>query len=272
VGEYVAGTVSLRLQQIDVRVESKTSDNVFVELVVSVQYSVRAPSLRPSPTTKVADHPSFSCLPSLPQVDQLSVYDYFYRLTSTNRQLTSFVFDEVRSCVPKLTLDSVFAQKEEIANSVKESLSESMKRYGITIERSLITEVTPDASVKAAMNSINAAQRERVAAADKAEAAKVREVKAAEAEAEGKYLQGTGIARQRQAIVNGLQESVCLSYRADFSSTRSELYVSIRTIPVLPQVTNFSGETELQAKDTLSILLATQYFDALCAASMYQYL
>ena len=153
------------------------------------------------------------CAPVLPwaldtQVVKESLIDAFYKLTDSHQQITSYVFDVVRSTVPKINLDDVFVTKEEIAQAIKEELSSSMSAFGYTIIQTLVTDIDPAPKVKSAMNDINAAQRLRVAALERAEAEKVQVVKAAEADAEAKYLAGQGIARQRQAIVNGLRESI----------------------------------------------------------------
>lgn len=178
--ESVAGEINLRVQQLDVKVETKTEDNVFVTVVVSVQYHVL--------TDKI--------------------YDAFYRLQDPQTQLTALVFDVVRARVPKIKLDDVFEKKDDIADAVKGELSELMDDYGYGIVKALVTDIDPDPKVKAAMNEINAAQRLRVAATEKGEAERILKVKQAEAEAQSKALQGKGIADQRKAIVDGLRESV----------------------------------------------------------------
>ena len=178
--EKVAGTVNLRVQQLDVEVETKTQDNVFVHVVVSVQYFVL--------TDKV--------------------YDAFYKLDDPVNQIKAFVFDVVRARVPKIKLDDVFEKKDEIASAVKSELSQVMDDFGYGIVKTLVTDIDPDAKVKEAMNEINAAQRMRVAASEKGEADKIIQVKSAEADAEAKALSGKGIADQRRAIVEGLRESV----------------------------------------------------------------
>ena len=178
--EKVAGTVNLRVQQLDVEVETKTQDNVFVHVVVSVQYFVL--------TDKV--------------------YDAFYKLDDPVNQIKAFVFDVVRARVPKIKLDDVFEKKDELASAVKSELSQVMDDFGYGIVKTLVTDIDPDAKVKEAMNEINAAQRMRVAASEKGEADKIIQVKSAEADAEAKALSGKGIADQRRAIVEGLRESV----------------------------------------------------------------
>lgn len=207
IGESVAGGMSLRIQQIDCRCETKTKDNVFVEINISVQY----------------------------QIMRENLIDAFYKLTDSRAQITSFVFDEVRATVPRIDLDQVFTSKEEIAASIKEELTKSMTGFGFAILNVLVTDIEPAAKVKAAMNEINAAQRLRLAAYEQSEGEKIRVVKAAEADAEAKYLAGQGIARQRQAIMTGLRESV--------QAFQSEV-------------------TEINSRDVLSLMLLTQYFDA----------
>lgn len=207
-GESVAGGMSLRIQQIDCRCETKTKDNVFVEINISVQF----------------------------QIVRDNLYDAFYKLTDSRAQILSYVFDEVRAQVPKISLDEVFLAKEEIALAIKAELTKSMSGFGFQIIQTLITDIEPAPKVKAAMNEINAAQRLRLAAYEESEAEKIRVVKAAEADAEAKYLAGQGIARQRQAIMSGLRESV--------QSFQSEV-------------------TEVGSRDVLSLMLLTQYFDAI---------
>jgi len=207
-GESMNGIVSLRVQQLDVRCETKTQDNVFVHVVVAVQY----------------------------QVIEDKVYEAFYKLTNPQQQITAYVFDVVRASVPKIPLDDVFEQKDEIALVVKDELRKSMHDFGFQILQCLITDIEPDRRVKDSMNDINAAQRKRIAANDKAEAEKVLVVKAAEADAESKYLAGLGIARQRKAIVEGLRDSVL-----EFSE----------------------GVQGATPKDVMDLVLVTQYFDTL---------
>jgi regulator of protease activity HflC (stomatin/prohibitin superfamily) len=178
--DSVVGRVNLRVQQLDVEIETKTEDNVFVRMVVAVQYYV------------------------LPE----KVYDAFYKLDNADRQITSFVFDVVRAQVPKIRLDDVFEKKDEIADIVKSELAQVMDGFGYGILKALVTDIEPDARVKESMNEINAAQRMRVAATEKGEADRILKVKAAEGDAQSKALQGRGIADQRQAIVAGLRDSV----------------------------------------------------------------
>ena len=178
--DRISGRISLRIQQLDVRVETKTKDNVFVFVVVSVQYYV---------------------LPG-------KVVDAFYRLQNPQQQITSFVFDTVRARVPSIILDDLFEKKDEIAQAVKAELDNIMGDVGYGIIKALVTDIDPDAKVKVSMNEINAAQRLREAAIQQAEADKIRVVKAAEGEAESKALQGKGIADQRKAIIEGLKVSV----------------------------------------------------------------
>ena len=178
--DRVAGKMSLKVRQLDVNVETKTKDNVFVKLKVSVQYVVGADS----------------------------VYDAFYKLANPDEQINSYIFDVVRAEVPKMKLDDVFERKDDIANAIKAELQEAMESYGYNIVRALVTDIDPDATVKSAMNRINAAEREKLAAEYEAEAERIRIVAKAKAEAESKRLQGQGIADQRREIAKGLEESV----------------------------------------------------------------
>ena len=172
--------VNLRVQQLDVTIETKSFDDVFVNLQVSVQY----------------------------QIGRANVQTAYYSLDNPKGQIASYIFDDVRAEVPKLELDNVFAKKEDIAMAVQENISESMEIFGYTIIKALITDIDPDHKVKESMNRINAAKREKEAALQEAEAKKIRIIKEAEAEAESKRLAGEGIAAQRLEIVRGFKESV----------------------------------------------------------------
>jgi len=178
--DKIAGRISLRVLQLDVIVETKTKDDVFVKLKVSVQYRV---------------------VPA-------KVYEAFYKLDYPQDQITSYVFDVVRAVVPKMKLDDVFEKKDEIANAVKGELNDAMINYGYDIIKTLVTDIDPDKEVKTAMNRINAAERQKVAAQYEGDAARILIVEKAKAEAESKRLQGQGIADQRREIARGLEESV----------------------------------------------------------------
>lgn len=178
--DVIKGELNLRIKQLDVSVETKTEDNVFVHIIASVQY-------------RVLNH---------------EIYKAFYTLENTEQQIQSFVFDVIRAHVPSMTLDNVFSKKDEIAKSVRSELKEIMNNFGYDIMQALITDIQPDHKVKNAMNEINEAQRLRVAALEKGEAEKIISIKKAEAESESKILQGKGIAGQRTAIMNGLKESL----------------------------------------------------------------
>jgi regulator of protease activity HflC (stomatin/prohibitin superfamily) len=178
--ENIRGNVSLRLAQLDVEVETKTQDDVFVKITASVQYRV------------------------LPD----KIFAAFYTLEDVEGQVQAFVFDVIRAHVPKIKLDDVFAKKDEIADSVREELKEVMNEFGYDIIKALVTDINPDAKVKAAMNEINESQRLRIAAMERGEAEKIIKVKQAEGEAESKILQGKGMAGQRKAIMDGLRASL----------------------------------------------------------------
>lgn len=178
--DKISGRISLRILQLDVIVETKTKDDVFVKLKVSVQYKIIAEK----------------------------VYDAYYKLDYPQDQITSYVFDVVRAVVPKMKLDDVFEKKDDIANAVKGELNDAMLNYGYDIIKALVTDIDPDAEVKSAMNQINAAERKKVAAQYEGDAQRILIVEKAKAEAESKRLQGQGIADQRREIARGLEESV----------------------------------------------------------------
>ncbi|KAF6994495.1 hypothetical protein CFC21_011184 [Triticum aestivum] len=249
IGSRVSGKLTLRLRQMDVRCETKTKvllqftsriihskhphasqklveitliyaiyflltlciilqDNVFVTIVASIQYRAMEDKAN----------------------------DAYYKLSNPKSQIQSYVFDVIRASIPKLQLDDVFEQKNDIAKSVEQELEKAMFAYGYEIVQTLIVDIEPDEKVKKAMNEINAAARMRVAANEKAEAEKIVQIKRAEGEAEAKYLSGLGIARQRQAIVDGLRDSVL----------------------------GFSGNVPgTSAKDVMDLVLLTQYFDTM---------
>jgi regulator of protease activity HflC (stomatin/prohibitin superfamily) len=206
--EAVVKRMSLKVQQFDVQVETKTQDNVFVQIPVSIQYKV------------------------MPEAVEAA----FYKLTDPVKQIESMVYNVVLGHVPKMKLDDTFLNQADIANDLRDSLDGSMKEYGYSIVKVLISDIVPDQKVKAAMNDINAAQREREATVSRAETNKLLLVKQAEAEAESKRLQGEGIANQRKAIISGLKDSV-----EDFART-------------------VAGSTP---QDVMQLVLMTQYFDTL---------
>lgn len=197
--DRIAGRVNLKIQQLDVIIETKTKDNVFVKLKVSVQF----------------------------MVVKETVYDAFYKLEFPHDQITSYVFDVVRAEVPKLKLDDVFERKDDIAIAVKRELNEAMTTYGYTIINTLVTDIDPDIQVKNAMNRINAADREKTVAEFEAEASRIRIVAKAQAEAESKKLQGQGIADQRREIARGLVESVDVLNKVGINSQEASALIVV---------------------------------------------
>eukprot|EP01010_Urceolus_cornutus_P000616 NODE_1134_length_1087_cov_209.766859_g867_i0.p1 GENE.NODE_1134_length_1087_cov_209.766859_g867_i0~~NODE_1134_length_1087_cov_209.766859_g867_i0.p1 ORF type:complete len:302 (-),score=99.60 NODE_1134_length_1087_cov_209.766859_g867_i0:181-1029(-) len=207
ISTQLAGSMSLRVQELTVRIETKTKDNVFVFVVISVQYKIL----------------------------ETKIYEAYYTLENAEQQLTSYVFNNVRAQIPQYALDELFAGKDEIAVQLKHDLEEQMNDFGYTIIQTLITDIDPDDLVKKAMNEINAAQRMRVAAVDKAEAERITVVKSAEAEAESKRLSGVGLAEQRKAVVSGLHESIV----------------------------TFAEAGDISHGEVMELLLMNQYFDTL---------
>ena len=197
--DQVSKRMNLRIQQLDVIIDTKTLDNVFVRMKVSVQYQV-----------------IFS-----------QVADSFYRLENPENQITSYVFDVVRAEVPKLKLDDVFVRKDDVAIAVKSELQEAMQSYGYDIIKALVTDIDPDEQVKQAMNRINAAEREKTAAEYESEAQKIRIVAVAKAEAESKKLQGQGIADQRREIAAGLVESVKMLNEANINAQEASALIVV---------------------------------------------
>ncbi|HMR14918.1 SPFH domain-containing protein [Mariniflexile maritimum] len=197
--DKVAGRLSLKITQLDVIVETKTKDDVFVKLKVSVQYKV------------IKD----------------KVEDAFYKLDYPHEQITSYVFDVVRAEVPKMILDDVFLKKDDIAIAVKSELNDAMMEYGYDIIKTLVTDIDPDAQVKEAMNRINAADREKTAAQYEGDAARILIVEKAKAEAESKRLQGQGIADQRREIARGLEESVQVLNKVGINSQEASALIVV---------------------------------------------
>ena len=197
--DRVAGRLSLKIQQLDVIIETKTLDDVFVKLKVSVQYKV------------IYD----------------KVYDAFYKLDYPHDQITSYVFDVVRAEVPKMKLDDVFVKKDDVAIAVKTELNDAMSDYGFDIIKTLVTDIDPDAQVKEAMNRINAADREKTAAQYEGDAQRILIVERAKAEAESKRFQGQGIADQRREIARGLEESMVVLNRAGINSQEASALIVV---------------------------------------------
>ncbi|KAJ1692783.1 hypothetical protein LUZ63_009481 [Rhynchospora breviuscula] len=207
-GECLAAVLSTRVCSLEVCVETKTKDNVFVQIVCSTQY----------------------------RVIRESADDAFYELQNPKEQIRAYVFDVVRALVPRIPLDELFEQKGDVAKAVLEELEKVMGAYGYSIEQILVVDIVPDESVRRAMNDINAAHRLQLASVYKGEAEKILLVKKAEAEAEAKHLAGVGVAKQRQAITEGLRENVL-----NFSHT-------------------VSGTS---AKEVMDLIMVTQYFDTI---------
>lgn len=197
--DRIAGRVSLKITQLDVIVETKTLDDVFVKLKISVQYVV------------IRD----------------KVYEAFYKLEYPHEQITSYVFDVVRAEVPKMKLDDVFVKKDDIAIAVKAELQDAMLDYGYDIIKTLVTDIDPDSQVKAAMNRINASEREKIAAQFEGDAARILIVEKAKAEAESKRLQGQGIADQRREIARGLEESVEVLNKVGINSQEASALIVV---------------------------------------------
>lgn len=212
--DKIVARISLKIQQLDVIVETKTLDDVFVKIKVSVQFVVI----------------------------KEKVYDAIYKLEYPHDQITSYVFDVVRAEVPKMKLDDVFVKKDDIAIAVKREVQESMETYGYDIIKTLVTDIDPDAQVKAAMNRINAAEREKVAAQYEGDAQRILIVEKAKAEAESKRLQGQGIADQRREIARGLVESVDVLQKVGVSSQEASALIVITqhydTLQAVGQQTN----------------------------------
>lgn len=178
--DWISGKLSLRIQQLDVKVETKTKDNVIVQIQVSVQFRIK----------------------------DNGIYDAYYKLEDHAQQITAYVLDLVRSETPTMILDDIFENKDTVANAVKTHLTRTMEEFGFEIVKALVTNIELEAKVKNAMNEINEQQRLQIAAQAKGEAEKILIVKKAEAEAESKRLQGEGTANQRKAIIDGLSHSV----------------------------------------------------------------
>ena len=212
--QRIAGRMSLKIQQLDVIIETKTLDDVFVKLKVSVQF----------------------------KVIKEKVYEAFYKLDYPHDQITSYVFDVVRAEVPKMKLDDVFVKKDDIAIAVKSELNDAMMEYGYDIIKTLVTDIDPDAQVKAAMNRINAADREKTAAQYEGDAARILIVEKAKAEAESKRLQGQGIADQRREIARGLEESVEVLNKVGINSQEASALIVVTqhydTLQSIGQETN----------------------------------
>ena len=197
--DRVSGRLSLKIQQLDVPVETKTLDDVFVRLKVSVQFHVL----------------------------KNAIYDAFYELDLPHDQITSYIFDVVRAEVPKMKLDDVFVKKDDIAKAIKSELQDAMNTYGYGIVKALVTDIDPDQAVKNAMNRINASEREKVAAEYEGEAERIRIVAKAKAEAESKRLQGQGIADQRREIARGLEESVEVLNKVGINSQEASALIVV---------------------------------------------
>ena len=237
--DKISGEVTHRVRELEIHVESKTKDDVFVDILIAVQFFVRE--------------------------EEQAVHSAFYKLMNPQQQISSYVFDTVRALVPEMAVDHVFSEKEKIASAVKDRVADIMEQFGYTILQALVNDIQPDSEVKKAMNKVNASARLKEAARNEAEAEKIRVIAEAEAEARAKELQGSGIARQRLAIARGLKESVDACSEAGISpeeATRMVLLTqhydtvtsvggrsksTVMMIPYTPDGMNSVGESIMQA-------------------------
>lgn len=235
--DKVAGILNLKIQQLDVDVETKTKDDVFIKINISVQY----------------------------QIIKGAIYEAFYKLTSPRHQITSYVFDTVRAQVPRMKLDDVFEKKDEIAIAIKSELEKAMQEYGYQIIKALVTDIDPDPVVKTSMNKINAAERLKVAAEFEAEADRIKIVAKASAEAESKKLQGQGTADQRREIAKGLEDSVEMLNKVGIGSQEASSLIVITqhydTLQSMGENANSNvvllPNSPTQASDMMSDLIAS---------------
>lgn len=172
--------VSVRVQQLGVHTQTKTGDNVIVDITSVVLY----------------------------QIDEAHVSDAYFKLQNRAQQMSAYVDDEVRSELPTMTLDEAYENKDKLAIAVAGSLQEGMRQYGVIIKKVLITDLQPDRKVMEAMNSINTQKRQRAAAQERAEGEKIMRVKEAEADMESKHLSGKGVANMRKAITDGMTSGI----------------------------------------------------------------
>ncbi len=231
--DRISARLGLKIQQLDVIIETKTLDDVFVKLKVSVQYVVI----------------------------KEKVYEAFYKLEYPHDQITSYVFDVVRAEVPKMKLDDVFVKKDDIAIAVKSELQEAMIEYGYDIIKTLVTDIDPDAQVKEAMNRINASEREKIAAQFEGDAARILIVEKAKAEAESKRLQGMGIADQRREIARGLEESVEVLNKVGINSQEASALIVVTqhydTLQSIGEETNTNLISPQAGSDMLNNMVAS---------------
>lgn len=235
--DRIATRVSLKIQQLDVNVETKTRDDVFIKMKVSVQFVILKDS----------------------------IYEAFYKLENPSDQITSYVFDTVRAEVPKLKLDDVFVRKDDVAIAIRRELEDAMNAYGYGIVKALVTDIDPDIAVKNAMNRINAAEREKVAAEYEGEAERIRIVAKAKAEAESKRLQGQGTADQRREIAKGLEDSVEVLNQVGINSQEASALIVITqhydTLQSMGETSNSNlillPNSPSQASDMLSQMITS---------------
>ena len=243
--DSMVARMSTRVQQLEVATDTKTKDDVTLMVKVAVQYRVLNEYLSPEKESMLREGEVVVKVGQDTGTGERNIEDHgvhraHYKLTGVKSQFKAYVEDVVRSEIPQKTLDEVYEVKTEIAQAIKSNLAHEMNHYGYFIVNALVTDICPDRTVQAAMNEINAARRMRIAAVEKAEAAKIMKVKDAEAESESKYLAGVGISRQRKAIINGLKESV-----NEFQD----------------------GVSGTSAHDVMQLVMMTQYLDTIKEAS-----
>src|SRR6202049_4630444 len=121
--DSVASRISLRVNQITLTMETKTKDNVFVTIPISVQNRVRPEK----------------------------AFDAFYKLSNPAEQIQAYVEQVILGHVPGMTLDEVFASQSGIAAAVKQELDADMAGFGYEIVNGLVTDIVPEAKEKLAM-------------------------------------------------------------------------------------------------------------------------
>jgi hypothetical protein len=230
ISQSLVGTLSLKVEQHKIDVETRSKDNVFIRVSLAVQmkvaqnqrefaqyqgnYGKKHLQNRKGKKSKVDLNDTedvgegVELMGPAPEKDDGILYNAYYRLENPVDQILSYMEEYFRFHGMEYTLDEMFAARNDMTHELQQMLNYKMNPFGWIICNILVLDIDPDHKVKQAMNDIITCEKEKRAQQSRAEAEKLTKILAAEAEARTRELAGEGIANARKAILHGLQESV----------------------------------------------------------------
>jgi regulator of protease activity HflC (stomatin/prohibitin superfamily) len=169
----VAARIPTDLRQVTEMLDTKTKDNLFVSLPITIQYEV----------TDTAR--------------------YFFDTDHPVHQMSKIVSASVRKYTSGKDFQELYDERDEISEAVISDVKKQILEYGINIRRIVVDEPTVPQDVQDAYNHVRASERQKDAAQNEAAADYIRRVKAAEADKERNILIGQGVAGFRKSIAEG---------------------------------------------------------------------